>query len=129
MKPLNSKDIIKAIEEYRKAFWAHRNLQFVKDNKYSPVVGWHHTSQYGKKPLYHVWLNDTWVNMRRHGMFTLGQSEVPHSRFKAESLEMALQELLNFCRLHFMDDKLFNRIRVLESGCQDENDSRGRIEN
>lgn len=114
MKPLQAKDIINAIVEYRKAFWAHRDLAFMQEKRYSPVVGWRHISQHPHKAMYQVWLSDTWVHMPQKGMFSLAKEEVPNSTFKSESLEMALQELLNFCRVHFMNDKLFNKIKNFE---------------
>lgn len=114
MNQLKSKDIIRTIEEYRKAFWAHRDLQLMKEKRYSPVVGWEHITKFGQQPIYQVWLYDTWISMPRKGTFSQLKEEVPNSRCSANSLDMALQELLNVCRVQFMDDKLFNRIKTLE---------------
>jgi hypothetical protein len=110
MMKLETRELISAIEEYRKAYMAHRDITFYKKNKYSPLVIQNHTTNVTKGPIFTVSLCDTWVELLYPGRISLGKQPVPHSTFSSTTLQLALEELLNFTRIHFMDDKLFNKI-------------------
>jgi hypothetical protein len=108
---MRNREIICTIEEYRKAFWAHRNLSLVEDKKYTPLVS-HSNFTDGKSIIHEVRLFDTWINTERRGSFLLIRELVHNSTFRSLDLIMALEELLNASRLQFLDDKLFDRIRL-----------------
>ncbi len=103
------KDIIFVIEEYRKAYMAHHDPKFYSNNKYKPLVSYFETIG-PKGPGFTASLYDTWIQEDKHKRFLLGKEPVQHSNFSSSTLQMALEELLNFTRISFMDDKLFNRI-------------------
>lgn len=99
------KEIIFVIEEYRKAYMAHHDPVFYKNNRYRPLVSYEK-----KESAFTVSLYDTWVQVDKHKRFLLGREPVRHANFSSSTLQMALEELLNFTRISFMDDKLFNKI-------------------
>ena len=103
------KDIIFVIEEYRKAYMAHHDPAFYKDSRYKPLVSYS-KSLAPEGVVFTASLYDTWVNMDKHHRFLLGKQPVQHAYFSSTTLQMALEELLNFARVPFMDDKLFNKI-------------------
>jgi len=103
------KDIIFVIEEYRKAYMAHHDPIFFKDNRYKPLVSYSEVIE-SKGPVFTASLYDTWVQIDKYKRFLLGKEPVQNARFSSTTLQMALEELLNFTRVSFMDDKLFNRI-------------------
>ena len=102
---LNSGALIKTIEEYRRAYWEHRDLKQTIEERYSPIVGGGMT---GDK--YSVWLSDNWLHTKHKGYFTTEQVKVDHTVFTANTLQMALEELLNWTRMEFIDDKRFEQI-------------------
>lgn len=105
------RDIISTIEEYRKAYVAHHSPKFYKDNKYNPLVIQDHITSVKSGSIFTVSLFDTWINTTHPGRFLLGKEFVTNSKFSSKtSLQLALEELLNFTRVPFMNDTIFNKI-------------------
>lgn len=106
---LEIRNIIFGIEEYRKAYIAHRDPAFYKTNRYKPLIS--HDYKPNHQGNYTVSLYDTWVQIDQYKRLLLGKEPVQNSHFTSPRLQMALEELLNFTRESFMSDTLFYKIR------------------
>ena len=104
--PHTHRAIIQTIEEYRGAYWAHRDLSFVLEHRYKALVSLagNNTSNFS------VVLYDTWVNGLGRGSFCMGKKAVDGSCFYSSSLQSALESLLKFTRQFFYEDHLFKQI-------------------
>lgn len=113
MKTLAIKDIVKTIEEYRRAFWAHKYPDFLVKARYSPLVTYDLNGE--KNPthcvhnfLYKVRLFDTWVYADNYSRMHISKNLVTF--YKSDHLQLALEQLLDYTRLQFIDEKLFQKI-------------------
>lgn len=102
MKP---NDIISAIEEYRRAFWEHRDLTAVKTKKYVPLVMQDHTTSSVNGSIFYVALHDSWIDDVGSYM-----DRKPIVKFGHRRIEEALHEMLDYTRSYFVDDGLFDKI-------------------
>ncbi len=106
---LKPREIISVIEEYRKAYMAHHDPAFYKDGRYKPLVSYSKSLK-SKDVIFTASLYDTWVNIDKHRRFLLGKRPVQHASFSSDTLQMALEDLLDFTRISFIDDKVFIKI-------------------
>lgn len=103
--------IIPVIKEYRNAYMAYRSPRLYDSSRYQPQVSYAKIQQ-SKGLLYTASLSDTWVHLDKYKRFILADEPVDGGSFSSKHLQMALEELLNFTRIQFMDDKLFNKIKI-----------------
>ena len=103
--------IVPVIREYRNAYMAYRNPQLYASSSYQPEVSYAKIQQ-SKGLLYTASLSDTWVHIDKYKRFKIASEPVDGGSFSSEQLQIALEELLNFTRIQFMDDKLFNKIKI-----------------
>jgi hypothetical protein len=102
-------ETIKAIEHYRIAYWEYKDPQFVREKRYRPMVS-QLQSISSEGSVFTISLFDTWVNCERPGRFFVGKDQVANSEFTNKDLMIALNGLLEFTRVQFMSDQLFNNI-------------------
>jgi hypothetical protein len=103
--------IVPVIEEYRNAYMAYKHPRLYESSGYKPQVSYAKIQQ-SKGLLYTASLADTWVHIDKYRRFRLANEPVDGGSFSSEHLQMALEELLNFTRIQFMDDALFNKIKI-----------------
>lgn len=108
--PFAPKDIIFAIEEYRKAYMAYRDPHYYVSNRYKPLISSNQIVM-GTGIIYEVMLYDTWVSVDKHHRFMMGKVLVDNTSFRSTSLQMSLEKLLNFVRTPFIDDLVFGKIQ------------------
>jgi len=109
---LEPRNIISVIEAYRTAFWAHKDLAFITTSKYKPLVCYSQIYNKYKGDIYAVFLYDTWMQTDKPGHFYIGRRPVAKARFFSNDLQTALEELLQFTKQSFVDDEIFNKIRL-----------------
>lgn len=105
---LSPEDIIPVIEEYRLAYMLHAAAPFCKDRRYKPLISYDKCERFAT--VHKVSLYDTWLAADRPGTVCLGKFYVEGSSFVASELYTALEDLLNFTRIQFTHDVMFNRI-------------------
>lgn len=103
---LSHRQTMDVIEEYRKAFWAHRDPA----KKVSPFVSHDHIAIANACSAHSVCLYDSWIEIRKPGHCLIAKPLVEGSNFSGPTLENALEKLLNFVRGFFIDDSLFRKI-------------------
>lgn len=100
------RNIILVIEEYRRAYWAHRDLKTTLQKRYNPIVVYRSTQN--TKFIVHI--NDSWVEIPRPGTFLVVQEKIEETIFASSNLQDALIKLLNHVRFQFVNDEAFAKI-------------------